>query len=79
MKDIIFLVYNSERVNKMTKKAPYLEKGENFVRINFNVNDSIFKQPIFVADLHVEQDKEYDIEIRSIEKKIADLRKQKIQ
>ncbi len=55
MKDVIYLVVNRNKVDRMTKTLPNLYKGEYVVRVAVTVDDDAFNEPtISSKEIHVE-------------------------
>ena len=54
MKDVIYLVVNRNKVDRMTKTLPNLYKGEYVVRVAVTVDDDAFNEPTISKEIHVE-------------------------
>lgn len=56
MKAKIYLIADRRGVQRMTKKAPDLFRGELAIAVNVVVPDSAFREPILTANLAVPED-----------------------
>lgn len=54
MKDVIYLVVNRNKVERMNKSLPNLYKGEYVVRVEVTVDEDAFNEPTLTKQVHVE-------------------------
>lgn len=56
MKDVIYLVVNRNKVErmKMNKNLPSLYKGEYVMRVEATVDDDAFNEPMLTKQVHIE-------------------------
>jgi hypothetical protein len=53
MHDVIFLVVDRTKVQRMTKSLPTLRRGEIPVKLNITVADGAFREPVLEREVEV--------------------------
>ncbi len=54
MKDIVYIVVNRNKVDRMTKTLPNLYQNEHVIRLEVNVKDSAFNAPTLTQKIEVD-------------------------
>lgn len=54
MKESIFLVVSRRKVERMSKNLPSLHRGEIPVKINLEVDEKAFREPVIAKDVYIE-------------------------
>jgi hypothetical protein len=70
MKDVIYLVVARLGVQRMTKNLPSLNRGEIPVKLNLNVEDNAFREPVIVKEVEI-ADWRQGVDIADVEFKEA--------
>lgn len=54
MKEVIYLVVSRYKVERMTKNLPTLSRGEIPVKLEFEVNEKAFLEPVISKKVYIE-------------------------
>lgn len=67
MKDVIYLVANKNRIDRLMRSVPEnLRKGEHAMRVEVTVDDQAFRSPLLTKQIHVEDWRE-GIDVSDVE------------
>jgi hypothetical protein len=53
MKTTVYIVANRQGVARLTKRAPFLDRGELGVAVKLSIPDECFKNPLLTVELDV--------------------------
>lgn len=54
MREVIYLVVNRNKVERMTKNLPSLGRGEIPVKVSVTIEDTAFRTPVIEKEVYVE-------------------------
>lgn len=54
MKESIYLVVSRRKVERMSKNLPSLHRGEIPIKINLEVDEKAFREPVIAKDVYIE-------------------------